>query len=69
MVKYGQIWLNMVRKRWSVVASAIVGVVFDQIDQKSGQKWSKMVDFKYLTTFGEIAEKSGSGKIKHAKVS
>jgi hypothetical protein len=43
MVKYGQIWLNMVRKRWSVVASAIVGVVFDQIDQKSGQKWSKLV--------------------------
>jgi dissimilatory sulfite reductase (desulfoviridin) alpha/beta subunit len=36
---------------------------------KIGQRWSKMVDFKYLTTFGEIAEKSGSGKIKHAKVS
>jgi hypothetical protein len=34
---------------------------------KHGQTWSKMVNFKFVTTFGEIAEKSGSGKIKHAK--
>jgi hypothetical protein len=41
---------------------------FDHIDQKNGQKWSKMVKdgqtwskmvkFKFLTTFGETAEKS-----------
>jgi hypothetical protein len=36
---------------------------------KYGQMWSNMVNFKFLTTFGEIAEKSGSGKIKNAKVS
>jgi hypothetical protein len=35
---------------------------------KHGQTWSNMVNFKSLTTVGEIAEKSGSGKIKHAKV-
>jgi hypothetical protein len=34
---------------------------------KDGQMWSKVVNFKFLTTFGEIAEKSGSGKIKQAR--
>jgi hypothetical protein len=34
---------------------------------KRGQTWSEMVNFKFLTTFGKIADKSSSGKIKHAK--